>query len=673
MPNINFSKFSFNQSFIRDRKKTKYVLISLFFIITLINIFEWYFVFSFNFIFTGLFYAGFFTAIFFIEKYKEQIEEKARIRIFYILFLLFLTLTNISGGVISPLKWSIYILLFYVIMYNLYIQSGIMLFIFFLASIKDFSKFEQYDLFSFLSIFVLLIILFFSGRKTENNKRDLIFNIDTEKEIKDFNYIILGLLEKIVNVYRGFLKSESLLFFFRRPETDEFSLMVFSSSMPENIIQNYQFKLKDDIIGTALNKREFFVVDAASIKIPYYNSNVYIKNIVTLPLLSGKIIGAIVCDYKVLIENSEGVKRLLHNLSSEILNVLNLFEINRKVMEREKRVSILYDIYGKLNFLESKHNIIEKFFEEVKKFDIYSGYLAEYSSDDKCYFISEIYNYQDAVKNTRFLPSENELLRYIHNTGNYLILNNVSEKNIDLNFKRKNIDKFLISLLKSRTGPLGFIKLDKEKNYNFSDFEIKTIQMLLSKVAVLLENVKLYEKVKRQATEDGLTGLYNHATFQEKLLQTLEKKDRAELNSVSLALLDIDFFKKFNDSFGHQEGDRVLKKIANMLLKFSQENTATWAARYGGEEFVFVMENYDIVSATKLMEQIRKFSEENLKGGDDKEQRQITLSIGVATYPHYASNARELIKIADDALYLAKQEGRNRVKNAVDLMKRKMQ
>lgn len=367
MSNINFIKFSFKQPFIRDKKKVKYILISLFFLITLINIFGLYFTFSFNFIIAGLLYGGLFTAIFFVEKYKEQIEEKARIRIFYILFLLFLTLTNISGGIISPLKWTIYILLFYVIICNLYIQSGIMLFIFFLALIKDFLKFEQYDLFSFLSVFILLIILFFSGRKTENKKRELVFNIDTEKEIKDFNFIISGLLEKIINVYREFLKSESLLFFFRKPETDEFSLMVFSSSAPENIIQNYQFKLKDDIIGTALNKREFFIVDTASIKIPYYNSNVDIKNIVTLPLLSGKIIGAIVCDFKFFIENSDDIKRLLYNLSSEILNILNLFEINRKVLEREKRVSILYDIYGKLNFLESKHNIIEKFFEEIKK------------------------------------------------------------------------------------------------------------------------------------------------------------------------------------------------------------------------------------------------------------------------------------------------------------------
>jgi diguanylate cyclase (GGDEF)-like protein len=312
---------------------------------------------------------------------------------------------------------------------------------------------------------------------------------------------------------------------------------------------------------------------------------------------------------------------------------------------------------------------MEKFFEEIKKFDICSGYLAEYNSEDRSFSVIEKYNYPDSIIGEKFIIGENELLKYIYNTGKHILINNASDKNIDLNFKRRNIDKFFISLLKSRTEILGFIKLDKETNYIFSDFEIKTIQMLLSKVAVLLENVKLYEKIKIQATEDGLTGLFNHLTFQEKLAQAFERKDKGEISCLSLALIDIDFFKKFNDSFGHQEGDRVLIKMANMLKEFSKENKNTWAARYGGEEFVFVMEDYDIRSAFELMDEIRKFSEANLKGGNDREQRAITLSIGVAAYPYYTKNARELIKVADDALYLAKQEGRNRVKSVVDLNK----
>lgn len=670
MSNHYFSKILSGKSSIQDRKKIKYILILFFLLMTIINIIPWGITFPFNFFVSCFFYSALFVCLFFIRKYKEILENKSIVRIFYILFVFFLTITNISGGVASPVKWSVYTLIFFAVIEGLYFPGAIMLFVFFLSTIKDFHNIKQYDLFSFIGISVVIIILYLTRKKEEIKKKDMIIDILAEKEIKNFKHIVSDLLEKTLEIYRGFLKAETLLFFYRKPETEEFSLMFFSSVSPDNVVQTYQFKLRDDIMGVAVNKRELFLIDASQIKVPYYDSLKNIKNIITFPLLSGKIIGAIVCDFAFAVENTENIRYLLGNLSSQILNILYLFEINSNVMERERRFSTLYDIYGKLNFIEGKHNIIERFFKEIKKFDICSGYLAEYNNIERSFMITAAYNYPDSVIATGFLPSEDELLKYIYNTGKYIIINNASEKNIILNFKRKNIDKFFISIIKSRTEILGFIKLDKEINYNFSDFEIKTILMLLSKVAVLLENVKLYEKVKRQATEDGLTGLFNHITFQENLLKAFAKKEKGELSCISLALLDVDFFKKFNDSFGHQEGDRVLIKIADMLKEFSEKNKNTWAARYGGEEFVFVMEDYDIQGAVKLAEEIRKISEQNLKGGDAKEQRQITLSIGVATWPYYVKNTRELIKAADDALYLAKQEGRNRVKSVVDLNKR---
>jgi two-component system cell cycle response regulator len=126
--------------------------------------------------------------------------------------------------------------------------------------------------------------------------------------------------------------------------------------------------------------------------------------------------------------------------------------------------------------------------------------------------------------------------------------------------------------------------------------------------------------------------------------------------------MDIDHFKKFNDTFGHQEGDRVLLKVADMLRKFEKENPGTFAARYGGEEFVFVLNNYDAEKAAVVADSIRQYSEDNLTGGNDKERSVIYLSIGVASYPGNSADARQLIKNADEWMYIAKQEGRNRVK-----------
>jgi diguanylate cyclase (GGDEF)-like protein len=102
-------------------------------------------------------------------------------------------------------------------------------------------------------------------------------------------------------------------------------------------------------------------------------------------------------------------------------------------------------------------------------------------------------------------------------------------------------------------------------------------------------------------------------------------------------------------------------KLADAMMEISARYPGTFSARYGGEEFVFVMENYDLKRAGFLAEEIRAYSEKNLKGGDEKEKRSVTISIGLAGTDK-AKIPREIIKNADDALYQAKQEGRNRVK-----------
>ena len=267
----------------------------------------------------------------------------------------------------------------------------------------------------------------------------------------------------------------------------------------------------------------------------------------------------------------------------------------------------------------------------------------------------------------KFKPAEDEIIKNLMSGEGSALIADTARRNMALNFRRANIDSFFISLLKSGSNTYGFIKLDKEKGYSFSEFEIKTIKMLLTRVVLLLENAALYEKIRKQATEDGLTGLCNHLTFQERLRAAVEKSGADGKPRVALALTDIDHFKKFNDTFGHQEGDNVLKKVAVMLRKFTDENPGTFAARYGGEEFVVVFEKHGMAEAVKIADKIRKYSEDNLRGGSETEKKPITMSIGVSSYPDYADSPRALIKNADEALYLAKQEGRNMVKTTLDV------
>ncbi len=168
-----------------------------------------------------------------------------------------------------------------------------------------------------------------------------------------------------------------------------------------------------------------------------------------------------------------------------------------------------------------------------------------------------------------------------------------------------------------------------------------------------------FELQYKLATTDGLTELYNHRYFQEQLRMQIEHSKRYE-NSFSLIIIDIDFFKKFNDNFGHQSGDAVLRQVAQTLKK--NVRATDIVCRYGGEEMSIILPNTNnsvaYSTANKICERVanHKFRLANNK------EANVTISLGVSTFPEDGNSATELIEAADKRLYDAKNSGRNQVK-----------
>ena len=160
------------------------------------------------------------------------------------------------------------------------------------------------------------------------------------------------------------------------------------------------------------------------------------------------------------------------------------------------------------------------------------------------------------------------------------------------------------------------------------------------------------------ATTDGLTDLYNHRYFQEQMRMMIEASKRYN-SSFSLIILDIDFFKKFNDTFGHQAGDAVLRQVAQTLKKNIRSTDI--ACRYGGEEMSIILPNTDheiaIFTANKICARVSS-KQFKLPNGRDTS---VTISLGVSTFPVDGSTSEELIEAADKRLYHAKNNGRNQV------------
>ena len=175
-------------------------------------------------------------------------------------------------------------------------------------------------------------------------------------------------------------------------------------------------------------------------------------------------------------------------------------------------------------------------------------------------------------------------------------------------------------------------------------------------VKVESEHIK---KLQDLVNEDGLTGVYNHRFFYDALEEkiTSSKKDNSP---VSMIFIDIDYFKHYNDLYGHQKGDEILRIIGEILKNNVRKSDIV--ARYGGEEFAIILPNTCENATVNIAEKIRKKIEETYFDGEENQPNgKLTVSIGISVYPDKAKSAVELIKSADDALYRAKFFNKNRV------------
>lgn len=200
----------------------------------------------------------------------------------------------------------------------------------------------------------------------------------------------------------------------------------------------------------------------------------------------------------------------------------------------------------------------------------------------------------------------------------------------------------------------------QDKKYIAELFRTLTPQETESLGIVSEETLKYVEKLNHKLMHDKLTGVYNRMYLEEKLIVFMQKAYRQ--SGVSVAMCDIDFFKKINDTYGHQAGDEVLRVFAS-ILKDETKGKHCKVARYGGEEFLIVMPGMPKEEAEALLEQIRARYEQTLVEFEGN-KISSTASFGLVTRKYGEGsnlNSADIIKAADEKVYLAKNRGRNRV------------
>ena len=248
--------------------------------------------------------------------------------------------------------------------------------------------------------------------------------------------------------------------------------------------------------------------------------------------------------------------------------------------------------------------------------------------------------------------SNREIIHIKLNSSNFI------EKNSTV-LSSFNLSNFLMVPLYSYDNLIGLLIVDNA--FDKKGYTIERSSSLLhfaKQTSLVINNLNLYERLETMAIEDGLTKLYNRRYFDVHLKQSSDRALRHN-SSLSLVMIDIDFFKKYNDSNGHIAGDNVLKIIATIFKETLRNSDVV--CRYGGEEFVFILPETDERGAFELADKIRKkVSEHDFPFGDRQPNSNVTISLGISSYPSLVDNIEFLKESADKALYASKHNGRNK-------------
>ncbi len=224
-------------------------------------------------------------------------------------------------------------------------------------------------------------------------------------------------------------------------------------------------------------------------------------------------------------------------------------------------------------------------------------------------------------------------------------------------------DEFVVVPLKARDKSIGLIVADNLfTKRSITKDDIRILMMFANQAGTAIENSQLYERTLVKAHKDALTDLWNHGYFQYVFDEKL-KVAKAYMSYLGLIMLDIDNFKNYNDTWGHQKGDEILSKISKIIIESSRK--VEFVCRYGGEEFAIILPDSSKRDAMIIAERIRTNIEQHpFIDETGHPSQKITVSLGVASFPDDGTNKSELMQVADEALYEAKREGKNRVKTS---------
>lgn len=368
-------------------------------------------------------------------------------------------------------------------------------------------------------------------------------------------------------------------------------------------------------------------------------------------------IGAGNLDVEVKVGSGDEVEELASQINLMAANLKNLYsQMEQKIDERTREVTTLLSFTSAISKYLDLKQVVQNGGEELSfilEFDGYAFFLLETEG---------LFNNLSIVASKGIAQTEIEKCEYLLKASketllhhNPVILNNVVE---EIPTEKGFIRSLAFFPVIYAGKLLGIFLLFDTKPDQFDDSKKFLVDACMMQFGVSIKNAMLFEETKDLSLTDPLTSLPNRRYFERKISSEFDRFKRYE-RPFSLMMIDIDFFKKVNDNYGHQSGDCVLKKLGEIISGFVRKSD--FPARYGGEEFAILLPETNSKQACIAAERLRKIVEDETFSIDVSPYKlKITISIGLSEGDKEMSNWHELVEKADKALYIAKQSGRNR-------------
>jgi diguanylate cyclase (GGDEF)-like protein len=426
------------------------------------------------------------------------------------------------------------------------------------------------------------------------------------------------------------------------------------------------FPAADGVLGAALAQRGPVAIHKlrASHRVPYYARPCPVRAFAAIPVLEGETLRGILAvdrliDRAFLPEEQEITAQAARFCLRAIQNERMFLQLERAKVEQGK----LYRAARSLGAALSEQDVVDagvKAAREIASFDVAA--VTVYDAETRMHEVV-------AAKGDGGEVDALVGVRFAHNTG---LVSMVVQNRCPLPWRGEHEAKKQVVLARRLRWPahpsllvlplplhdraLGTLILGARRRGAFGDAVRPTLEVLASHLAVSLSNARMVHKLETMATTDGLTGLLNKRAMSEAAEQKIAAAARFQ-RKLACLVVDIDFFKKVNDTHGHDVGDLVIRGLGDVLKR--QKRATDLVARFGGEEFVVLCEQTDEKGAVLLAERIREeLGKTSFRTATASVA--VTCSIGVATFPEAGDAWETLFKAADEALYISKRSGRNR-------------